>query len=116
MLEHRQATDGRNPFCVRHSRSQLSGYAVLHFTYLRAPVVKVPRLVAPTGESKLSSTSHGHYLQKVLYQGLQPRSRALVRPLHSPPQSKGGVPTDGGHRVSILTGLEPVILKTKINN
>ena len=60
MLEHRQATDGRNPFCVRHSRSQLSGYAVLHFTYLRAPVVKVPRLVAPTGESKLSSTSHGH--------------------------------------------------------
>ena len=62
MLEHRQATDGRNPFCVRHSRSQLSGYAVLHFTFLRAEVVKVPRLVAPTGESKLSSTSHGHKL------------------------------------------------------
>ena len=35
------------------------GYAVLHFTFLRAEVVKVPRLVAPTGESKLSSTSHG---------------------------------------------------------
>ena len=40
------------------------GYAVLHFTFLRAEVVKVPRLVAPTGESKLSSTSHGH---KVFY-------------------------------------------------
>ena len=51
-----------------------------------------------------------------LYQQLQPRSRGLVRPLHPPPQPKGVVLTDGAHRVSILTGLEPVILKPKINN
>ena len=54
--------------------------------------------------------------EQKLYQQLQPRSRGLVRPLHPPPQPKGVVLTDGAHRVSIRTGLEPVVLKTKINN
>ena len=58
MLEHRQATDGRW-WVVRHSGSQWVGYAVLLFTCAQL-LVKVPRLDAPTGKSKLFLSSRGH--------------------------------------------------------
>ena len=35
MLEHRQATDGRNPFCASPLKIPLFGYAVLQFTFAR---------------------------------------------------------------------------------
>ena len=51
MLEHRQATDG---FCASPLKIQWVGYAVLLFTCAQL-LVKVPRLDAPTGKSKLFS-------------------------------------------------------------
>ena len=67
MLEHRQATDGRNPSggSLRHSAPHLYGTAPPFLLFTRVQVlVKVPRLVAPTGESKLSSASRGHKVLK----------------------------------------------------
>ena len=53
MLEHRQATDGRNPFCACPLKIQWVRLRRFTFYFLRAAVVKVPRLDAPTGKSKL---------------------------------------------------------------
>ena len=57
MLEHRQATDGRW-WVAWPLKIQWVGYAVLLFTCAQL-LVKVPRLDAPTGKSKLFLSSRG---------------------------------------------------------